>query len=108
MKKIFLFLLLTTLTVKAESPNEMLVIIGVVKYYNENCAGLNTAGYRRMNKGLKHFKMHKTPVPVLEQHPLAISGYQTAKKFGCEGTRREAQKAGFGQYINNSLRPLHK
>jgi holo-[acyl-carrier protein] synthase len=24
----------------------------------------------------------------------------TAKKFGCEGTKREAYKAGFGQYIN--------
>jgi hypothetical protein len=42
MKKIFLFLLLTTtLTVKALSPNEMLIMIGAVKYYNENCAGLN-------------------------------------------------------------------
>jgi hypothetical protein len=40
MKKIFLFLLLTTtLTVKALSPNEMLIMIGAVKYYNENCAG---------------------------------------------------------------------
>jgi hypothetical protein len=39
MKKIFLFLLLTTtLTVKALSPNEMLIMIGAVKYYNENCA----------------------------------------------------------------------
>jgi hypothetical protein len=44
MKTIFLFLLLTTLTVKAQSPNEMLVMIGAVKYYNENCAGLNAAG----------------------------------------------------------------
>jgi hypothetical protein len=53
MKKIFLFLLLTTtLTVKALSPNEMLIMIGAVKYYNENCAGLNTAGYRKMNQGL--------------------------------------------------------
>ncbi|CAC9637865.1 hypothetical protein [bacterium endosymbiont of Bathymodiolus sp. 5 South] len=101
MKKIFLFLLLTTtLTVKALSPNEMLIMIGAVKYYNENCAGLNTAGYRKMNQGLKRFKMHRTPVPVLEQHPLAVSSYQTAKKFGCEGTKREAYKAGFAQYIN--------
>jgi hypothetical protein len=43
-----------------------------------------------MNQGLKRFKMHRTPVPVLEQHPLAVSSYQTAKKFGCEGTKREA------------------
>jgi hypothetical protein len=65
--KIFLFLLLTTtLTVKALSPNEMLIMIGAVKYYNENCAGLNTAGYRKMNQGLKRFKMHRTPVPVLK------------------------------------------
>jgi holo-[acyl-carrier protein] synthase len=28
-------------------------MIGAVKYYNENCAGLNTAGYRKMNQGLK-------------------------------------------------------
>jgi hypothetical protein len=27
-------------------------MIGAVKYYNENCAGLNTAGYRKMNQGL--------------------------------------------------------
>jgi holo-[acyl-carrier-protein] synthase len=45
-------------------------------------------------------KLRRTPVPVLEQHPLAVSSYQTAKKFGCEGTKREAYKAGFGQYIN--------
>jgi hypothetical protein len=40
-------------------------MIGAVKYYNENCAGLNTAGYRKMNQGLKRFKMHRTPVPML-------------------------------------------
>jgi hypothetical protein len=39
-------------------------------------------------------------VALLEQHPLAVSSYQTAKKFGCEGTKREAYKAGFAQYIN--------
>jgi hypothetical protein len=59
-----------------------------------------------MNKGLKHFKMHKTPVPVLEQHPLAISGYQTAKKFGCEGTRREAHSALTVSVVNNKNRNI--
>jgi hypothetical protein len=88
MKTIFLFLLLTTLTVKAQSPNEMLVMIGAVKYYNENCAGLNAAGYHRMNQGLKRFKMHKTPVPVLEQHPLAVSSYQTHRhRQDCQFSR---------------------
>jgi hypothetical protein len=44
MKKIFIFILLTiTCTVKALSPNEMLMIVGAVKYYNENCEGLNAA-----------------------------------------------------------------
>jgi hypothetical protein len=47
---------------------------------------INTAGYRKMNQGLKRFKMHRTPVPVLEQHPLAVSSYQTAKKFGPKKT----------------------
>jgi hypothetical protein len=56
MKKIFIFILLTiTCTVKALSPNEMLMIVGAVKYYNENCEGLNAAGYRKMNQGLKRF-----------------------------------------------------
>ncbi|CAB5497764.1 hypothetical protein [uncultured Gammaproteobacteria bacterium] len=99
-KTLFIAILIATLSVKALSPNEMLVIVGAVKYYNENCEGLNAAGYRKMNQGLKRFKMHRTPVPVLEQHPLAVSSYQTAKKFGCEGTKQEAYKAGFGQYIN--------
>ena len=93
-------LLIINLPTKALSPNEMLVIVGAVKYYNENCAGLNTAGYHRMNKGLKRFKMDRTPVSVLEQYPLAVSSYKTAEKFGCDGTKREAHKAGFGQYIN--------
>lgn len=93
-------LFITSLSAKALSPNEMLVIIGAVKYYNENCAGLNTAGYHRMNKGLKRFKMNRTPVSVLEQHPLAVSSYKTAEKFGCAGTKQEAHRAGFGQYIN--------
>ncbi|MBW5291142.1 MAG: hypothetical protein Rsou_0732 [Candidatus Ruthia sp. Asou_11_S2] len=101
MKKILTFLLLiANFSTLALSPNEMLAIVGAVKYYNENCGGLNPAGFQRMNKGLKRFKMHKTPIPVLEQHPLAISSYQTAKKFGCTGTKNEAYKAGFGQYIN--------
>ncbi len=101
MKKILATLLISTsLSTVALSPNEMLVMVGAVKYYNENCAGLNLAGYQRMNKGLKRFKMYRTPVPVLERHSLAVSGYKTAKKFGCEGTKREARKAGFGQYIN--------
>ena len=90
----------TSLSAVALSPNEMLVIIGAVKYYNQHCAGLNLAGIRQMNKGLKRFDMHTTPVPMLEQHPLAISGYQTAQKFGCQGTKREAYQAGFGRYIN--------
>jgi len=90
----------TSLSAKALSPNEMLVIVGAVKYYNENCAGLNPSGFQRMNKGLKRFKMHKTPLSILAQHPLAISSYKTAKKFGCDGTKQEAYKAGFGQYIN--------
>ena len=101
MKKILTpLLLIINFSASALSPNEMLVIIGAVKYYNENCGGLNTAGYHRMNKGLKYFKMDRTPVPVLEQNPLAVSSYQTAEKFGCEGTKREAYKAGFGKYIN--------
>ncbi len=101
MKKILAFLLFTiNLNGLALSPNEMLVIIGAVKYYNENCAGLNPMGYHQMNKGLKRFKMDRTPVSVLEQHSLAVSSYQTAEKFGCVGTKNEAYKAGFGQYIN--------
>jgi len=101
MKKILTTLLLvTTLNAKATTPNEMLVVVGVVKYYNENCAGLNHTGVKKMNKGLKRFNMNKTPVAILEQNPLAISGYQTALKFGCAGTRHEANKTGYGQYIN--------
>ncbi len=101
MKKILTFLLLTAnFSTLALSPNEMLAIVGAVKYYNENCGGLNPAGFQRMNKGLKRFKMHKIPIPVLEQYSLAISSYQTAEKFGCVGTKNEAYKAGFGQYIN--------
>jgi len=101
MKRILtIALLATTLNAKAVSPNEMLVVVGAVKYYNENCAGLNHAGVKQMNKGLKRFDMDKTPVAILEQNPLAISGYQTAIKFGCAGTRNEAHKAGYGQYIN--------
>ncbi len=101
MKKLLTMLLLTvSLSSNALSPNEMLVIVGAVKYYNEHCAGLNSAGAMRMNKGLKRFKMHTTPIYILEQNPVAVSGYQTAEKFGCEGTKREAYKAGFGQYIN--------
>lgn len=101
MKKIVFGLLLSLgLNAQAMSPNEMLAIVGAVKFYNENCAGLNPAGARRMNQGLKRFKMDKTPISVLEQHPFAISTYNTAKKYGCDGTKREAQKAGFFQYIN--------
>ncbi len=100
-KKILVILLLTiSLSAQARSPNEMLVLIGVVKFYNENCAGLSPQGVRKMNKGLKYFHMNKTPVAVLEQHALAISGYQTATKFGCDGTKIEAYKLGLGQYIN--------
>ncbi|SFV81810.1 hypothetical protein MNB_SUP05-12-108 [hydrothermal vent metagenome] len=101
MKKILAITLLTsTLSAQALSPNEMLVVVGAVKYYNENCAGLNHNGVKQMNKGLKRFKMDETPIPILEQNPLAISGYQTAVKFGCMGTKREAHKAGYGEYIN--------
>jgi hypothetical protein len=101
MKKILAITLLTsTLSAQALSPNEMLVVVGAVKYYNENCAGLNHAGVKQMNKGLKRFDMDKTPLSILEQNPLAISGYQTAVQFGCIGTKREAHKAGYGQYIN--------
>lgn len=99
-KIISILLLLITFNVKALSPNEMFVVIGAVKYYNENCAGLNYAGVNQMNKGLKRFDMDKTPIAILEQNPLAVSGYQTALKYGCMGTKREAQKAGYGQYIN--------
>ncbi len=101
MKKILFALFLTiSLAINALSPNEMLVIIGAVKYYNENCNGLNPRGVIRMNKGLKRFKMHKTPVHILERNSIVISGYKIAEKFGCNGTKHEAYKAGFGQYIN--------
>jgi hypothetical protein len=99
--KFLLFSTLFTLSLfaRALSPNEMLVIIGAVKYYNQHCNGLNPKGFMHMNKGLKRFKMHRTPLEVLEAHPLAISGYKTAQEFGCAGTQLEAQKAGFGRYI---------
>lgn len=99
-KTLSIFVILLGLSVHAMSPNEMLVMIGAVKYYNENCAGLNSTGFSRMNRGLKYFKMHKTPIAVLEKNPLAVMAYQTAKKFGCGGTKREAHKTGFSQYIN--------
>ena len=101
MNKILTIVLLTTaLNTKALSPNEMLVVVGAIKYYNENCAGLSHTGVRLMNKGLKRFDMNKTPIAILEQNPFAISGYQTALRYGCIGTKREANKAGYGQYIN--------
>jgi hypothetical protein len=101
MKKILtMMLLMATFSAKALSPNEMLVIVGAVKYYNENCSGLTQSGIEKMNKGLKRFDMNKTPLPVLERNSMAISGYKTAQKFGCAGTKQQAQKAGYGQYIN--------
>ena len=101
MKKIFAALLLSLgLPSHSLSPNEMLVIVGAVKYYNEQCAGINPSGSRLMHKGLKRFKMDRTPLYILEQQALAQSGYQTAVEFGCEGTRNEAYRAGFGRYIN--------
>jgi hypothetical protein len=101
MKKVLAVALLTTgLSAQALSLNEMLVIVGAVKYYNENCAGLTFRGVNKMNKGLKRFDMDRTPLAVLESTPLAVSGYKTAEKYGCEGTKREAQKAGFGAYVN--------
>jgi hypothetical protein len=101
MKKIIATaLLLTNLSVYSLSPNEMLVIIGAVKYYNERCAGLSPKGMHKMNKGLKRFDMDSTPIHILELNNLAISGYKTAEKFGCTGTKDEARKAGYGHYIN--------
>lgn len=100
-KKILTFLLLSfSFGTQALSPNTMFVIIGVVKYYNGNCAGLSPSGYHKMNKGLKRFKMNKTPLLVLESNPIAVSSYKVAKKFGCKGTKKEIYRAGFGQYIN--------
>ena len=92
--------LIITLNVQAITPNEMLVVVGAVKFYNENCAGLSRTGVEKMNKGLKRFDMHKTPVSVLERNPLAVSGYKTAQKFGCKGTKAQAYKAGYGEYVN--------
>lgn len=101
MKNLFaLFFLTLHINTHALSPNEMLVVIGAVKYYNENCSGLTHKGIRKMNKSLKHFDMDKTPISILERSSMAISGYRTAQKFGCHGTKNEAQKAGYGQYIN--------
>ncbi len=101
MKKIIATALITlSLSSNALSPNEMFIVIGAVKYYNENCAGVNYAGMRKMNKGLKRFNMDKTPIYILEQNQLAVSSYKTAEKFGCDGTRNEAIKAGFGAYVN--------
>lgn len=101
MKKILTILFMATaLNAKALSPNEMLVVVGAVKYYNENCAGLSRKGVEEMNKALKRFDMHKTPVPILERNSLAISGYKTAQKFGCKGTKTQAYKAGYGGYVN--------
>lgn len=93
-------LLLLHLPIHSLSPNEMLVIIGAVKYYNENCAGLTPKGMHQMNKGLKRFDMDNTPLFILEKNKLAVSGFKTAEKFGCDGTHREARKAGYGHYIN--------
>jgi hypothetical protein len=101
MKKIITLILLTlNINSHAITPNEMFIVIGAVKYYNENCDGLTHQGMRKMNKSLKHFDMDKTPIRILERNSMAVSGYQTAQKFGCNGTKSEAQKAGYGQYIN--------
>ncbi|MBC8494024.1 MAG: hypothetical protein ISR74_04610 [Candidatus Thioglobus sp.] len=99
-KTLATILLLLHLPTHSLSPNEMLVIIGAVKYYNENCAGLTPKGMHQMNKGLKRFDMDSTPLFILEQNKMAVSGFKTAEKFGCNGTQQEAQKAGYGQYIN--------
>jgi len=101
MKNILTISLLTiTLNVQAVTPNEMLVVVGAVKFYNENCSGLSRTGIEKMNEGLQRFNMHKTPVPILEKNSLAISGYRTAQKFGCKGTKAQAYKAGYGEYVN--------
>ena len=101
MRKLLTVIPLTlSLNAIALAPSEMLIIVGAVKYYNENCTGLNYQGMRKMNTGLKRFKMNKTPVFILERDPLAVSGYQIAQEFGCQGTKDEARKAGYGAYIN--------
>ncbi|WP_428087186.1 hypothetical protein [Candidatus Thioglobus sp.] len=101
MKKIFsALLLLIHLPVHSLSPNDMLVVIGAVKYYNENCQGLSHQGIKKMNKALRHFDMDETPIYILEQNFLAASSYQIASQLGCNGTKNEANKAGYGGYIN--------
>jgi hypothetical protein len=101
MKKIIATtMLLTSLSAYSMSTEEMLVIVGVVKYYNENCAGLSYRGIQQMNKSLKRFDMNKTPVYTLENTSMANAGYNTAKKFGCIGTKNEAERAGFRGYLN--------
>ncbi|CAC9542444.1 hypothetical protein CRYPA_1646 [uncultured Candidatus Thioglobus sp.] len=101
MKKIIaIFIILSGSSAHSLSPNEMFIIIGAVKYYNENCGGLSYQGIKQMNKGLKRFDMDEIPVPILEQNPMALSGFKTAENFGCQGTRNEAFKAGYGAYIN--------
>ena len=100
MKILSPILLLISINTHALSPNEMLVVIGAVKYYNENCGGLTRHGMKKMNDSLEHFDMDKTPVAILEKSSMAVSGFQAAKKFGCLGTRQQANKAGYGKYIN--------
>ena len=101
MRKVLIATLMTlSTTLHALSPNEMLVVIGAVKFYNENCGGLTQTGIKKMNNSLEYFDMDNTPVTVLERSRMVFSGYQTAKKFGCLGTKNEANKAGYGKYIN--------
>jgi peptidyl-tRNA hydrolase len=101
MKKIIILIFLTfNINSYAITPNEMFVVIGAVKYYNENCGGLTHQGMKKMNKSLKHFDMDKTPIGILERNSMAVSGYQTAQKFGCKGTKQQAQESGYGKYIN--------
>jgi hypothetical protein len=101
MKKIIATtLLLTSLSAYSMSTEEMLLVVGVVKYYNENCAGLSYKGIQQMNKSLKRFDMNTTPIYALENSFMAHSGYDTAKKFGCIRTKSEAEKAGFKGYLN--------
>jgi hypothetical protein len=85
------------------SPNEMYVIIGAVKYYNESCSGLNLAGVQRMNKGLKRYKMDKTPIHILEQHPLAISNMAVKEqKLKLKKPASECMSISFLIYFQNN------
>jgi hypothetical protein len=78
---------------------QLMIGLGTMLYYDENCGGLTTAGRQSLNKLMGTLGMD---IRKLKYYTLVNVGYTYGRNAGCGALREAVVNSGYAEHLKES------